>query len=190
MIIYSFLLGIAGEVAATWIKELIKGKKSKTISEEQLKLIKELIEHKLESQTKEPNIPTSTLAKKVVEELIVMSQDPNFPINVVNGRVLLKVPPTGKPILRSSEKWAEKEISARLDKLAKVIKDRKKKFDDLGSDDEVQDNQQVRVKSKLPQLDKTDNSKLNKKDWKQRFDETAEYIKERRRSELKSSEQN
>jgi len=126
MDIFSFLLGIASDVAKTWINDLIRGKKDNKISDQQVQLIKDLIEKQMELQPKMPNISPDIMAKKVVEQLIVMSQNPNFPLIVANGAVSLKEPARGKPLIGSEkkEKWADKEISARFYKLDQVIKER------------------------------------------------------------------
>ena len=186
MEILSFLLGIAGDVAKTWLIDLVREKRVKTTTEQQAKMVKAMVESELRAQAKTSDISTDVLAKQVIDQIVLMSQDPLFPISVMDGKIVLKTPPQGKPLIGSSEKWAEKEIAARLYQLDSVIKERQKELGALKTrpDDTVRNGQGIQVKSKLPPLD-------NKKEvggndvWREKLERTAEQIEKRRRIELR-----
>ncbi len=150
--IASFLLGIVGDVAKSWIIDFIRGEKAKSISEQQTKLIKEYIDRELQSRPNPPDISSDVMAKKVVEQIIVMSQNPDFPINIKDGKATLKETPSWRPLVGSErqEKWADKEISARLYKLDNAIKERYSEMGEVGESKVViKSNQNDQIKSKL-----------------------------------------
>lgn len=152
MDIFSFLLGIVGDVAKSWIIDFVRGEKAKNISEQQTKLIKEYIDRELETRSNPPNISSDIMAKKVVEQIIVMSQNPDFPITITNGKASLREAPSGKPFLGSErkEKWEDKEISARLYKLDNAIKERYSEMGEVGESKVViKSNQNEKIKSKF-----------------------------------------
>ncbi len=186
MDILSFLLGMAGEIAKTLIIDFVRDSKKKQSQEEQQTEIRRLVAEEL---AKRQNIapaapPLDVLTKQVLEQIGVLAKNPDFPLKVQDGKLVLRESPSPKPFIGSTEKWEEKEIQARLWQLEQVMKNRQAEIESLS---------QPKVTSRLPPLEEDSSVSLgaepnhdrSHRDWKRRMEETADRIDKRRQEELK-----
>ncbi len=190
MDIASFLLGIVSDIAKSWIVDLVRGEKEKKLSEKQFKAIQDLIDQKLNNLSSQSVPSSESLARSVVEQIIVMSHKPDFPISIADERILLKDPPSRQPRLGSPDKWADKEISSRLYKLENAIRER---YLEISNNQIALDNKNnssnkpdtIILKTKLPLITKSDET--NDFDtWNKKLEKTSEQIEKRRQNELKT----
>jgi hypothetical protein len=182
--ILSFLLSIAGDVVKELIVDFIREPNKREQQEEIQKLVAaELVKHR---QSIPDNLPPEVLAKQVVEQIILLAANPNSPIKIHNGAIVLREPPLPRPLFTPKDKWTEKEVQARLWQLKQVIDERKREMQQIQAE--------PRVTSRLPPVsDDTDDTQKTqtgkRQDWESRLEETAARIDDRRQSELKPIEQ-
>lgn len=180
MELVSIILGVVGEIAKTLIVNFILGRSKKMMKDEIEKQVAiEMSKLKLPMQ-----ISPSDLTRRVVEQLILISSDPNSPIKLQNDEFVLRESPTHKPLIGSKKQWAKKEIQARLWQLEQVIERRKMETETSISE--------VEAVSKIPPLlggpkpEATTASPSNdsiSKDWKRRLQDLPHRIEERRQHE-------
>lgn len=190
MDVLSFLLGIAGDVVKGVIIDLIRRppKPDPEYNRRQQEEVRKLIA--IEIAKYHQYIPKSVspeeITRQVVEQIILLAANPNSPIKIQDGTIVLREPPLPKPLLAPQAKWTEKEIQARLWQLDAVIGERKRDIQMLPAE--------PRVTSKLPPLPdvpgSTQQTQADKRrDWESRVRETATRIDERRKTEVKPIEQ-